>query len=64
MYYCPECDSDDIEIIEDSEVKQFNEWSWQDVSIWKCKDCGCIFEKIEHTDVDLEVIEHGKEYEE
>jgi len=62
MYYCPECDSDNVELIDDSEVIQRDKWSWTDVSVWECKDCGCKFEKIESTDVDLEVIEHGEDY--
>jgi len=64
MYYCPECSSDNIFLESDSEVKQFDEWSWQDVSLWKCEDCGCEFEKIEHTVVELEILKSGKGYEE
>jgi len=63
MYYCPECNSSNVFLESESEVKQFDEWSWQDVSVWKCEDCGCEFEKIERTDVELEVIKHGKDYE-
>ena len=55
MMYCPKCNSSNVELTEDSEVKDLDEWSWQDLSGWECKDCGCKFQKIETTEVKLEI---------
>ena len=59
MTQCPECYSEDVEM-DSGDCKDSgygNEW----VTTYgcTCNECGCEFEKIETTEVECEVIEHG-----
>jgi len=65
MAHCPECGSFNVDLLEESEVRDDGQgYYWTDTSTWYCNDCECEFEKIETTEVEYEVTKHGKEYEE
>ena len=60
--YCPYCDSNDVELTQESEVTDDGQgYAYKDVSIWECNECGCIFEKIEYTEISYEILEKGRE---
>jgi len=64
MTLCPECDSSDIEYGGSEVTEQYDEWRWQSVEECYCRECGCIWYITEETSREIEIVEHGKEYEE
>ena len=61
--YCPECENRcenvDYEFHGDQDPDSYSE-TW----FFECPDCGCEFEKTLRCDYEIEVTNHGKEYDE
>jgi transcriptional regulator NrdR family protein len=59
--YCPECKSQDVESIgESEEVTDGQGYYWTVSTNYVCNECGCTFERIETTEVTYDIYKHGK----
>lgn len=59
MTQCPECGSGNIEMGSGDCRDDGQGYSWVTTYSCSCNECGCVFDKIEETEVSYEVDEHG-----
>lgn len=61
MTNCPECDSGDIEMDSGDYKNGGQGYCWITTYDCYCNDCGCVFDKIESTEITYEIKKYGIE---
>jgi len=64
LVLCPECESENIkeDIYSPDSYSDGQGYEWATIFSYYCEDCGCEFDIIERTKVEIEINKHGNFY--